>query len=117
MQSHVIVVDGAVVGAAVLLDVGYRFVATDIRMHDLDGSTWPALADVKRLAGQLYRTGRFGLPPQPTAALSPAGGRSTIPFTTRCSQSPMRVLFRSPISFPHDAAPHVQIPSCRARMG
>ena len=73
LQSHVIVIDGALVGAAVLLDVGYRFVATDIRMNDLDGSIWPTLADIKRLAGQLFRTGRFGLPPQPTPALPPAG--------------------------------------------
>lgn len=72
LQSHVIVIDGAFVGAAVHLDVGYRFVATDIRMNDLDGAIWPTLADIKRLAGQLYRTGRFGLPPQPAPALSPA---------------------------------------------
>lgn len=30
LQSHVIEIDGAFVGAAVCLDTGYRFIATDI---------------------------------------------------------------------------------------
>jgi hypothetical protein len=60
LQSYVIDVDGTFVGAAVLLDTGYRFIATDIRLDDLDGTVWPTLADVKRLARGLYRTGRFG---------------------------------------------------------
>ena len=60
LQSHIIQVDGVFLGAAVRLDRGYRFIATDIRMDDLDGTIWPTLADVNRLAGQLYRTGRFG---------------------------------------------------------
>jgi hypothetical protein len=59
LQSHVIDVDGAFVGAAIRLDTGYRFIATDIRLDDLDGSIWPTLADVKRLARNLYLTGRF----------------------------------------------------------
>lgn len=60
LQSHVIAVDGIFVGAAVRIDKGYRFVATDFRVEELDGSIWPSLADVTRLAGGLYRTGRFG---------------------------------------------------------
>jgi hypothetical protein len=63
LQSHVIEIDGAFVGAAVRLDTGYRFIATDIRMEELDGTTWPSLADVKRLAHLLFRTGRFDAPP------------------------------------------------------
>ncbi len=47
LQSHVIEIDGAFVGAAVRLDTGYHFVATDIRMEELDGTTWPSLADVR----------------------------------------------------------------------
>jgi hypothetical protein len=70
LQSHVIAIDGAFIGVAVRLDRGYRFVATDIRMDDLDGSIWPTLADVQRLAGQLFRTGRFGPPPAPEPAAS-----------------------------------------------
>jgi hypothetical protein len=59
LQSHVIDIDGAFVGAAVRLDRGYRFIATDIRLDDLDGSIWPTLADVERLARELYTTSRF----------------------------------------------------------
>ncbi|MDR3535723.1 MAG: hypothetical protein P4L71_04405 [Acetobacteraceae bacterium] len=59
LQSHVIDIDGAFVGAAVRLDTGYRFIATDIRLEELDGTVWPSLADVKRLARSLYLTGRF----------------------------------------------------------
>ncbi len=59
LQSHVIEIDGAFVGAAVRLDRGYRFIATDIRLDELDGSIWPTLADIQRLARQLYLTGRF----------------------------------------------------------
>jgi hypothetical protein len=62
LQSHVIDVDGAFVGAAIRLDNGYRFIATDIRLEELDGTIWPSLAEVKRLARGLYLTGRFGQP-------------------------------------------------------
>lgn len=41
LQSHIIDVDGAFVGAAVRLDTGYRFIATDMKLDDLDGSIWP----------------------------------------------------------------------------
>jgi hypothetical protein len=60
LQSHVIDIDGTFVGAAVRLDNGYRFIATDIRLDDLDGTIWPSLADVKRLARRLFLTGQFG---------------------------------------------------------
>jgi hypothetical protein len=59
LQSHVIDVDGAFVGAAVRLDEGYRFIATDMKLDDLDGSIWPTLADVQRLARQMYIGVRF----------------------------------------------------------
>ncbi len=60
LQSHVIDIDGAFVGAAVRLDRGYRFIATDLRVEELDGSTWPRLADVRRVVGGLFLTGRLG---------------------------------------------------------
>jgi hypothetical protein len=63
LQSHVIDVDGAFVGAAIRLDKGYRFIATDIKLDDLDGSIWPTLADVQRLARQIYLGSRL-LPSQ-----------------------------------------------------
>jgi hypothetical protein len=64
LQSHVIEIDGAFVGAAVRLDVGYRFIATDFRLEELDGTIWPTLEDVKRLANRLFRTGSFAAPAQ-----------------------------------------------------
>jgi hypothetical protein len=57
MQSHVISIDGAFVGAAVRLDRGYRFVATDIRMDELNGTWWPTLEEVQHRAHRLYRAG------------------------------------------------------------
>lgn len=70
LQSHVIDIDGAFVGAAIRLDNGYRFIATDIRLDDLDGTIWPNLNDVKRLAHRLFLTGRFDeiAPPQRQAS-------------------------------------------------
>ncbi len=59
LQSHVIDIDGVFVGAAVRLDRGYRFIATDIRLDDLDGSIWPSLADVQRLARQTIKKPEF----------------------------------------------------------
>ena len=58
LQSHVIDVDGAFVGAAVRLEQGYRFIATDLRLEELDGSVWPTLADVSRLARQYLFKGQ-----------------------------------------------------------
>jgi hypothetical protein len=59
LQSHVIDIDGAFVGAAVRLDKGYRFIATDMKLDELDGSIWPTLADVQRLARRVYLAGRL----------------------------------------------------------
>lgn len=59
LQSHVIEIDGRFVGVAVRLDRGYRFIAVDFRLEDLDGTTWSSLADVQRLARRLYVTGSF----------------------------------------------------------
>ena len=36
LQSHIIDVDGVFVGAAIRIDRGYRFVATDFRLEELD---------------------------------------------------------------------------------
>jgi hypothetical protein len=58
LQSHVIDIDGKFVGAAVRLDSGYRFIATDMKLEDLDGSIWPTLADVQRLARRVYLGGK-----------------------------------------------------------
>jgi hypothetical protein len=63
LQSYVIDVDGVFVGAAVRLDSGFRFVATDLRLHELDSTVWPTLADVQRVARRLCRNGSGGHEP------------------------------------------------------
>ena len=68
LQSHVIVIDGTFVGAAVRLDTGYRFIATDFRMEDLDGTTWPTLEDVNRRAHRLFRSGNIAVQAPPPSA-------------------------------------------------
>jgi hypothetical protein len=50
MQSHVIEIDGAFVGAAIRLADGYRFVAVDTRLDALDGQIWPSLVELRRKA-------------------------------------------------------------------
>jgi hypothetical protein len=55
MQSHIIDIDGLFVGAAIRIDRGYRFVATDLRLEELDSSIWPTLADVERVARRIFR--------------------------------------------------------------
>lgn len=71
LQSHIINIDGVFVGAAVRLEQGYRFIATDIRLEKLDQSIWPTLADVQRLARRLYLTGSLAdaARPAPPAAV------------------------------------------------
>jgi hypothetical protein len=50
LQSHIMEVDGVFVGVAIRIDRGYRFVATDFRLEELDTSIWPTLDEVGRLA-------------------------------------------------------------------
>jgi hypothetical protein len=59
LQSHVIEIDGTFVGAALRTEQGYRFIATDLRVEELDGSIRPTLGDISRLARHLFLTGRF----------------------------------------------------------
>jgi hypothetical protein len=56
LQSHIIDIDGVFVGAAIRIDRGYRFVAIDFRLEELDSSIWPTLADVRRVARRVYQT-------------------------------------------------------------
>ncbi len=59
LQSFPIQIEGSFVGAAVLTDHDYRFVAVDLRMEPLDQSMWRSLEDLRRVAHHLYMTGRF----------------------------------------------------------
>jgi hypothetical protein len=54
LQSHIIDMDGVFVGAAIRVDRGYRFVATDFRLEELDSSIWPTLANVRRVARRVW---------------------------------------------------------------
>jgi hypothetical protein len=54
IQSHPIEVDGVFVGAAVRLDHGYRFIAVNLRLDDLDGVVRPQLQDIRALAHRVY---------------------------------------------------------------
>jgi hypothetical protein len=59
LQSHVIDIDGVFVGAAVRLHDSYRFVATDLRLDEIDGSLWPSLEAVRRVARSRLSAGRY----------------------------------------------------------
>ncbi len=52
-------VDGALVGAAIRQEKGYRFIATDYRTAEMDQTVWPNLDAVRRAAEQIVRTGRI----------------------------------------------------------
>ena len=56
LQSHVIEVEGTFVGAAVRQGAGFRFVAIDGRVGQLDGAVSASLADTQRKAAALMVT-------------------------------------------------------------
>jgi hypothetical protein len=58
-QSIPIEVDGSLVGAAVRQENGVRFIATDLRVAEMDQTFWRAVADVLLAAQQMLRTGRI----------------------------------------------------------
>lgn len=57
-QSHVVEIDGAFVGAAVRQSDGYRFVAVDVRLDEIDGRVWPTLVDLRRQVRVMVLAGR-----------------------------------------------------------
>jgi hypothetical protein len=56
-HSVQIEVDGSLVGAAVRQQNGVRFIATDVRVAELDQTLWSATADAREAAEQMVRTG------------------------------------------------------------
>lgn len=64
-QSHIIEVDGLFVGVAVRIDRGYRFLATDFRLEELDTSIWPTLDDVRRIARRSLQAATSAGPMKP----------------------------------------------------
>jgi len=72
LQSHVITIDGVLVGAAVRLENGYRFVAINMQVEDMDTRVFQTLDQVERLARRLYRTGSYvERPPVPALPVAP----------------------------------------------
>jgi hypothetical protein len=61
IQSHTIDIDGRFIGAAIRLHDGYRFVAVDPRLEEIDASHWPSLDALRRVARRLLSP----RPPQP----------------------------------------------------
>ena len=68
LKFYAIDIEGNLVGAAVRLDSGYRFVALNIGVEELDGTIWPNLDTVRRLARQLFVTGHFRAAKHPVSA-------------------------------------------------
>lgn len=56
-QSHVIEISGRVAGAAVSNAAGFRFIAIDPRLDEIDGSAWASLTALRLAADHLARTG------------------------------------------------------------
>ena len=75
LQSHIIDVDGVFVGTAIRLDRGYRFVATDFRLEELDSSVWPTLEDVRRLARRTLLAATSAGPVSPALHVAARGVR------------------------------------------
>jgi hypothetical protein len=57
LKSVIVEACGVFVGAAVVQERGFRFVATHEKTRGLDGSVWPTLGDLQRVARTLYQTG------------------------------------------------------------
>lgn len=71
LQSHVIDIDGVFVGVAVRLENGFRFVATDLRLEEINERTWPSLDDIRRLARRTLTQGVLPRPTKPDVARRP----------------------------------------------
>jgi hypothetical protein len=56
-QSRPIEVNGVFLGAAVEHELGFRFIAVDVRVTEMDQSLWPTLDYAYRSARQLFKSG------------------------------------------------------------
>jgi len=70
-QSHVVQVQGHFVGAAALHPDGYRFIALDVRLDELDGRVWPTFPELHRQVHRAFRISRLGTD---TEGLAPCSG-------------------------------------------
>ncbi len=65
--AHIVQVEGNFVGAAMRDPAGFRFVALDVRLDDLDGMVWPSFPELRWQVESIFRLGRWN-----EAALAPA---------------------------------------------
>ena len=56
-QPVPIMVDGSLVGAAVIQENDVRFIATDMRTAEMDQTAWPSVAAVRRAVERIMCTG------------------------------------------------------------
>ena len=56
--SRPIEVEGRFLGVAITHAAAWRFIATDSVVEDLDGATFPSLAEAQRVASLVIRRGR-----------------------------------------------------------
>jgi hypothetical protein len=59
LKSHIIDINSVIAGVAIQSDRGFRFIAVDLRVEELDATVWPSLEQVSRLARRLFLTGGF----------------------------------------------------------
>jgi hypothetical protein len=59
LQTHVVDIDGAFAGAPFRPDKGHRCITTDVKLDDLGGSIWPALANGRGLARRVDLVARW----------------------------------------------------------
>lgn len=74
IDSHVIEVAGTFAGAAVSTAEGFRFVAVDPRVRELNGRQWRTLRDVRRAAGCLMNGPAARTPSAESSQCLPRGG-------------------------------------------
>ena len=65
LQSHIIEIDGVFVGAAVRIDRGYRFVAIDFRLEELNSTIWPTRRTCSASRAASISTAASPVPPHP----------------------------------------------------
>ncbi len=53
--SHIVQIQGNFVGAAMLVPDGFRFVALDARLDDLDGEVWRTFPELHREVESAFR--------------------------------------------------------------
>ena len=57
-KSQAIAIGGVTLGTAVTHELGVRFIATDVRVKDMDQSIWPSARYAQESARQLLRLAR-----------------------------------------------------------